>query len=388
MYLDHNAGGRVRPEVADRLSEWFRSGGANPSSLHEAGRRSRSAIEDAREDVARLVDARPAEIVFTSGGTEANNLAIQGASAAEGHLVTTPIEHASVVASVEARAARGAFVTWLTPGSDGSVSPDAVVGALREDTTLVSIGWANGEIGTVQPVAEITAAVRAARPSARVHTDAVQAVTQLPVSAAQADVDLMSLSGHKLGAPAGIGALVVRRETPLGPQLYGGPQERERRAGTENAAGIVAFGLAARLALGEREAYAARAAALTAEMWSAIAAAVAPVERFGPLSGGVPGTLAIGFPDLRGDALAAALDLRGVAVSTGSACAASAPEPSHVLRAIGHSDALALGGLRLSVGPELQEVEARSATSILIDVVRTARARRTGRPSSGAPHAA
>lgn len=387
MYLDHNAGGRVRPEVAAVLTDWLRAPSANPSSLHQAGRRARVAMEEAREHVARLVGARSSEVVFTSGGTEANNLALTGAVPDGGHVVTTAIEHASVVASVEALGRRGVRSTLLPPSAEGRVTPSQVVSALEDDTALVSVGWANGEIGSIQPMAEIVAAVRSVAPGVRLHSDAVQAVSQLDVDAERVGLDLLSLSAHKLGAPAGVGGLVVRRETPLRPLLAGGPQERERRAGTENVAGIVAFGAAARLAREERAAYAARAREQVGILWGALAAALSPIERFGS-EGGLPGTLAIGFPDLRGDALAAALDLRGVAVSTGSACAASAPEPSHVLRALGCSEALALGGLRLSLGPELRAESVREAARVVIEVVQAARGRRARRSADGSSHAA
>lgn len=378
MYLDHNAGGRVRPEVADVLVEWLRSPMGNPSSLHEAGRNARSAIEAAREEVARLVGAAPSEVVFTSGGTEANNLAVRGTAVPEGGVVTTAIEHASVVAAARAAGVAGSSVTELGPDGQGRLTPEQVRASVDGQTALVSVGWANGEIGTVQPIAEIVRAVREANPRARVHSDVVQAVSQLEVDVASADLDLASVSAHKLGAPAGVGALVVRRGATPAPLFVGGPHERDRRAGTENAAGIVAFGAAARLARVERQAYAERALALRERLWTRLSTGAAPVERFGAVDG-LPGTLAVGFPGLRGDALAVALDLRGVAVSTGSACAAGAPEPSHVLRALGCTRELAVGGLRLSMGPELSPEDAERAVAVLVEVVHDARAKRSAR---------
>jgi len=378
MHLDHNAGGRVRPEVAAVLAEWLRGPGGNPSSLHAAGRRVRAAIEAAREEVARLVGAEPSEVVFTSGGTEANNLAVRGSARRGQRIVTTAIEHASVLEAVRAAEREGARAAIVVPDAQGRVTPSQVAAAVDASTALVSVGWANGEIGTVQPVAEIVHAVRAVDREVRIHSDAVQAVGQLEVDVARAEVDLLSLSGHKLGAPAGVGALILRRGAAPGPLLVGGPQERQRRAGTENAVGIVAFGAAARLALAERRDYAERADAIKEAVWRVIVEGAAPVERLGD-ERGLPGTLAVGFADLRGDALAAALDLRGVAVSTGSACAAAAPEPSHVLRALGCGDRLALGGLRLSFGPELALASAEEAARCVVAVVRAARARRGAR---------
>jgi cysteine desulfurase len=388
MFLDHNAGGRVRPEVAERLAELLRSPLANPSSLHGAGRRTRALVEEARESVAELVGVRPSEVVFTSGGTEANNLAILGtaAEAATSHLVSTSIEHASVLRALEAAEAAGAMVTCVPPGPDGAVATEEVVAAIREETALVSIGWVNGEIGAVQPIAQIVRRVRAASERVRVHTDAVQAVGLLDVDVSAADLDLASLSAHKIGAPAGVGALVLRRGTALRPLLHGGPHERERRAGTENVLGIVGFGLAARLARTERVAYRERAAAIKKKIGNALMASARPAVRLDPADA-VPGTLSVSFPDLRADALAAALDLRGVAVSTGSACAAGAPEPSHVLRALGCREDVARGAIRLSFGPDLSLEDAEQAARILVEVVGAARARR--RPSeTGAGRAA
>ncbi|MBM4265792.1 MAG: cysteine desulfurase [Deltaproteobacteria bacterium] len=382
MFLDHNAGGRVRPEVAERLSELLRSPLANPSSLHAAGRRTRALVEEARESVAELVGAHASEVVFTSGGTEANNLAILGAAAEAAHLVSTSIEHASVLRALEGAEAAGATVSILSPGSDGAVAAGEIVAAIRGETALVSIGWVNGEIGVIQPIGEIVRGVRAASNRVRVHADAVQAIGLLDVDVAAADLDLASLSGHKIGAPAGVGALVLRRGTTLRPLLHGGPHERERRSGTENVLGIVGFGLAARLARTERAAFRERAAAIKTKIGKALAASARPAVRLDPADA-VPGTLSVSFPDLRGDALAAALDLRGVAVSTGSACAAGAPEPSHVLRALGCSEEVARGTIRLSFGPELSLEDAEQAARIIVEVVGAARARRQGESGAG-----
>ena len=252
MNLDHNAGGRARPEVIDGVASFLRTETANPSSLHAAGRRAREAVEEARDAVAALVGARAAEVVFTSGGTEANNLAILGVAGAGTHLVSTSIEHASVLRPLDAARERGARVTLLDPARDGGVTGAQVAGALRDDTRLVSVGWANGEIGTVQPIADIAAVVRA-HGRALLHSDAVQAAGTCAIDVARDGVDLLSLSGHKLGALPGVGALVVRDRAAIVPQILGGSHERERRAGTENVAGIVSFGVAARLARDEPE---------------------------------------------------------------------------------------------------------------------------------------
>jgi cysteine desulfurase len=381
--LDHNAGGRPRPEVVAALAEWFREDAANPSSVHAAGRRARDAVEDARESVAALVGARPDEVVFTSGGTEANDLALGGVLEPGDHAVVSAIEHPSVLRALESHAARGVAVSCLRPDSAGRIGPSELLAALRPETRLVSIGWANGEIGTVQEIAALAACARRAAPAVLFHSDAVQAAGLLPVDAREAGVHLLSLSGHKLGALPGVGALVVARGVAIAPRLRGGAQERERRAGTENVPGIVSFGVAARLALGARESAARAAARAKARLREALAAA-RPVEEIGP-EDGLPSTLAVSFPGLRGDALVLALDLAGVAASAGPACAAGAAEPSPVLRAIGCDAAVARGMVRLSFGPGLGEEDAERAGARIVDVVRRARtAARLGVPSRAA----
>ena len=395
MYLDHNAGGRVRPEVAEALSGWLREDAGNPSSLHSHGRRARRALEQARVEVAALVGARPPEVTFTSGGTEANNLAIRGILAPTGsttnvptrNVVSTSIEHASVLAAIRAHGQNGVETRVLESDGQARVSPERVAAAVDAHTALVSVGWANGEVGTIQPIAEILDAVRRANPATRFHSDAVQAVGQLEVDVHSVDVDLLSLSGHKLGAPSGVGALIVRRQTELDPQLVGGPQERERRAGTENLLGIVGLGCAARLVAAEKAAYAMRAATIKSEILAVLQSRGVAFVRLGARSA-LPATLALSFEGLRGDALAAALDLRGVAVSTGSACAAGSPEPSHVLRAMGMDEDGARSGLRLSFGPEIALEQARAAAGIVADVVTAARSRRAKRSSGGIHNAA
>jgi cysteine desulfurase len=381
--LDHNAGGRPRAEVLAALAEWFREDAANPSSVHAAGRRARDAVDDARECVARLVGAEPDEVVFTSGGTEANDLALGGILGPGDHAVASAIEHASVLRTLEELAARREVtVTWLRPDREGRIAPSEVRAALRPNTRLVSVGWANGEIGTVQDVAALAAGVKRAAPGVRFHSDAVQAAGLLPVNVREAGVQLLALSGHKLGALPGVGALVVERGVAITPRLRGGPQERERRAGTENVPGIVSFGVAARLALALREAAARRAARVKARLWEGLSRA-APVERIGP-EDGLPGTLAVSFLGLRGDALVLALDLAGIAASAGSACAAGAAEPSPVLRALGCDAAVARGAIRLSFGPSFDEEAADEAAARIVEVVRRARAARVGARSAAA----
>lgn len=382
MNLDHNAGGRARPEAVAAVLAWLGRDGANPSSVHQAGRRAREAVEEARDEVAALVGARPSEVVFTSGGTEANNLAILGTARPGMHVVSTAIEHASVLRALEAARERGVAITLLAPARDGAVGAEQLAGALRPDTGLVSIGWANGEIGTVQQIGALGRVVRAngrAHDAATLlHADAVQAAGLCEIDLTRDAVDLLSLSGHKLGALPGVGALVVRERAVVAPLLVGGAHERERRAGTENVPGIVSFGVAARLARLERDAWTRRAHAIRARLLAVLEQGAAPFVRHGA-DDGLPSTLSLSFPGTRGDALVIALDLKGVAASTGPACAAGAAEPSHVLRALGCDDALAEAALRLSFGPDATLDEVERAAAVVVECVATARGARAAR---------
>jgi cysteine desulfurase len=379
MYLDHNAGGRIRAEVAAAITEWLQEPVANPSSLHAAGRRARDAMEAARDEVAGLLRAAPGEIVFTGSGSEANSLAVLGVARSGDQLFSTPIEHASVLASLEAAARLGATTHWLGVDAHGRVSPDAVAQAVAGGR-LVTLGWGNGEIGVLQPVAEVAAALAELPASERplLHTDAVQVVGVEDLDVGAVPVDLLTLSGHKLGAPPGIGALFVRRDVTLTPLVHGGPQERERRAGTENLLGIIGFGVAAKLAREDREARVHRIRSLRERLWSHLSPACGPVDRYDE-EPSLPGTLSVGFRGLRGDALLVALDAVGVAASTGSACAAGAPEPSHVLRALGYDDDAARSVLRFSLGSDLDDDAIDQAGRAICGVVADAR-RREGQP--------
>ena len=356
IYLDHNATTPLRPEARAAMLPYLGEEFGNPSSAHRLGSRARVAVESARADVAALIGARSAEIVFTSGGTESNDLAILGVAAAspDGAIVTTVIEHSSVLEPVASLARASREVVRLRADRAGRVSLEQLAECLRGRVALVSIGWANNEIGTVQPIPEIAAMCRAA--GVLLHVDAVQAAGKLPVSAA--DCDLMSLSAHKLGGPKGVGALFVRAGTPLIARALGGGQERGARAGTENVAGIVGFGVACALARGvDREARDTSVIACRERLWEGLAKCVAGVERHSPRVDCLPNTLNVRIGGIRGEALVAALDLEEVAVSTGSACAAGAAEPSHVLQAIGLNDDDARDGIRFSLGLETTPAE-------------------------------
>jgi cysteine desulfurase len=376
IYLDHNAGAPLRPEARSAMLAVI-GPPANASSAHREGARARSLLEEARAGVAALVGARPADMVLTSGATEANNLALRGVLAAAGRdagVVVSTIEHASVLETARHLASAGASVTIVPVDGDGRVDAARVVAACDARTALVSVGLANGEVGTLAPVGAIAAALRAR--GILVHTDAAQAAGRLPVDVTALGVDLLSLSSHKLGGPAGAGALWVRPGTRVQPIVTGGPQERGLRAGTENLAAAVGFAAAARAAAAEVEEAGARMAALTERLWQGIRARVPDVVRHGPASGPrLPNTLSIRVPGCAGESLLVLLDLAGVAVSLGSACAAGAAEPSHVLRAMGLDDEAARSGLRLSLGPATSEAEIDAVIDLLPRLVGEVRAR-------------
>lgn len=366
IYLDHNAGSPLRPAARDAMVAAM-DVVANPSSAHREGARARALLEEARAAVAALVGAAPAEIVFTSGATEANDLAIRGGVPAGGRVVVTAVEHASVLAPARALDA-------IEVGVDDAarVAPAAVAAACGDRPALVSVGLANGEVGTVAPVAEIVRAID--RRDVVVHTDAAQAVGRMPVDVRALGVDLLSLSSHKLGGPAGVGALWVRRGVAVTPRLLGGPQERARRAGTENLLGIVGFGAACRDVRMDTGAPS-RVAELTARLWDGLRTHVAGIVRLGPADGPrLPNTLNVRIPGCSGESLLMLLDIAGVAASLGSACSAGAPEPSHVLAAMGLDRAAARDGLRLSLGSTTTAAQVDGVVALLPSLVRQARA--------------
>jgi cysteine desulfurase len=347
VYADYNAGAPLRPEAAQAMREVLAWAG-NPSGAHREGARARRAVEAARLEVARLAGAEPDEVVFCSGATEANALALRTACRTGAHVVTTAIEHASVAAPLAAAADHGTRVTRVGVDRDGRIDAAGVAAACEPSTALVSIGWANGEVGSIAPLEAVVTAARAR--GVPVHTDGAQAAGRLPIDMRGLGLDLVSLSAHKLGGPSGVGALLVRRGTGLEPLLRGGPQERGRRAGTENLIGIVGFGAAAAAARAALPREAERLHGLTEALWRRVSLAVPDVVRNGPPDDVLPGTLNVTVPGVSGEALLVLLDLAGVAASLGSACAAGSPEPSHVLRAMGRSEAQARSGLRLSLG--------------------------------------
>jgi len=367
IYLDHNSGSTLRPEAVVALKALLAQGEGNPAAVHRAGQRARRALEQARAEVAALVAASPSEIIFTSGGTESNNFAIAGAVGAFGKrrkLITSAIEHSSILVPLLKLENQGFEVVRITPDREGRISPEAIAATIDETTALITLGLVNGEVGTVQQLGEI--ARRAAGAGAIFHLDAAQAAGRIPLAVDALGCDLMTLSAHKLGAPAGSGALFVRVDCQVAPLLLGGPQENGRRAGTPNLLGAVAFGAAARAALSALPLEATRLSALTASLFSLLAAQIPGLVCNGPLTGRIPNTLNLTFPDVLGESMLIALDLEGVEVSMGSACAAGAVEPSHVLLAMGRSAREARSSLRLSLGWNTTAQEVARAAEIII----------------------
>jgi cysteine desulfurase len=365
VYLDHSATTPVDPRVVEAMLPFLTEKFGNPSSVHFYGQEARAAVDRARRHVADLVGARPNEIVFTSGGTESNNLAVRGhcetVADYSRHIITSSIEHSSVRGICEALERRDWEVTRLPVYDDGLVRVEDVRAALRPDTVLVTVMLANNEIGTVQPVAEIGALVRERRAAGqkhlRLHTDAVQAVSGMRVDVDELGCDLLSISAHKLYAPKGVGALYVRRGVRLAPQNVGGHQERERRGGTESVPLVVAFGEAARLTRLELEERTQRIRSLRERFESGVEARVSDIVYNGDRARRLPGLSNISFRFIEGEGLLINLDMQGVAVSTGSACSSGSLEPSPVIRALGRDDELARGSIRFSLGKDTTDEE-------------------------------
>ncbi len=378
IYLDYNATTPLRPEVLEAMLPYFQRHFGNPSSVHGAGRQAKQGVEEARERIAEFLHCRPAEVLFTSGGTESNNLALTGVRDAlrhkGSHIITTAIEHSSILEPLDALATEGATITKLSVNGEGRVNADELAAALRPDTVLVSISLANHEIGTIQPIAELSRLTRAR--DIYFHVDAVQAAGKMPLDVMSLGVDLLSLSAHKISGPKGVGALYVRKGTRLSPLLRGGPQEREKRAGTENVAAIVGFAVAATVAARELEMSVAHCGQLLQQLWDGIVQRVPGAVLNSPTHQRLPNTLNVGFSDATGEGLLMGLDLAGIAVSTGSACAAGSLEPSHVLLALGRSAEEAKGALRFSVGKETTAQEIDRVLEVLPQVVE--RVRRAG----------
>jgi cysteine desulfurase len=366
IYLDHNAGAPLRTEAAAAISRLLQEAGGNPASVHRAGQRSRRMLEAARAQVATLIRAEPRQMVFTSGGTESNNLAIFGAITAASRrrkIISSTIEHSSILAPLVELERRGFDVVRVAPDSDGRIDPARVIAALDSETALVTLGLANSEVGTIQDLAPLPSAC--GESGALFHVDAAQAVGRIPVDVDALGCDLMTLSGHKLGAPAGIGALYIRDYAKFAPTIFGGPHENGMRAGTPNLLGAVAFGAAAKAAINATEIESERISSLAASLLVRLRDAIPGLRLNGPIVGRLPNTLNLTFPGVLGESILIALDLEGVEVSMGSACAAGAVEPSHVLRAMGRSVADARSSLRISLGSSSTAEEIDAAAAII-----------------------
>lgn len=375
IYLDYNATTPVDREVLEAMLPYFSGSFGNASSIHSAGQRGRSAVDAARESVAALLGAKSSEIVFTCGGTEADNLALFGivARGAEPrrHIITTAIEHHAVLNSAQALEKQGVDVTYVPAGHDGIVDPDDIREAIRPETALISVMLANNEIGTIQPIEEIGRI--AGEEDVTFHCDAVQGAGKLPLDVNRLGVDLLSISAHKIYGPKGVGALYVRSGTELEPIFHGGHHERDRRPGTENVPGIVGLGKAAELAGKNLATDAARLAALR-DKFEAALLSIPGVRVNGDPQRRVPNTCNLSFEAASGEALVIALDLQGIACSTGAACSSGAVEPSHVLTAIGLSPDQARSSLRFSLGRPTTAEEIDRATAIIPAVVERLRA--------------
>jgi cysteine desulfurase len=381
VYLDHAATTPMRPVAIAAMTEELAQLG-NPSSLHAAGRRARRVVEESREQLAEVFGARPSEIIFTSGGTEADNLAVKGLYWArhEGfrrRVLTTSVEHHAVLDSVRWLAeAQGAEAVWLDVDLDGAVHPDALRAAIclaSEQVAMISVMWANNEVGTVQPVSELAAVAH--EYGVPFHTDAVQAAAQLPVDFAASGADALTVTGHKLGGPVGVGALILGRGVGPVPVLHGGGQERDIRSGTLDTPAIRAFAVAAAACANQRVDETARLAEVRDDLVRRVQAAVPDAVLNGAPPGPdrLPGNAHFSFPGCEGDAMLMLLDANGIACSTGSACTAGVAEPSHVLLAMGADDSRARGSLRFSLGHTSTKADVDALALVIREVVDRAR---------------
>ena len=389
VYLDHAATTPMHPAAIEAMTAVLATVG-NASSLHDTGRTARRRMEESRETLAQLLGARPSEVIFTAGGTESDNLAVKGiywarrdADARRRRIVTTPVEHHAVLDAVEWLVEHeGAQVTWLPVDADGSVSPSALRDALQpdDDVALVSVMWANNEVGTIMPIAKLAAI--AAEFDVPMHSDAVQAVGQIPVDFTASGLSAMSIAAHKFGGPTGAGALLLRRDTACVPLLHGGGQERDVRSGTPDVAGAVAMAAAARVAVEGLEANSARVTELRDRLIDGVLSSLDDVRLNGPAGAGrLPGNTHFTFRGCEGDSLLMLLDAKGVECSTGSACTAGVAQPSHVLIAMGADPASARGSLRFSLGHTSTEADVDAALAVLPAAVE--RARQAALASSG-----
>jgi cysteine desulfurase len=381
VYLDHAATTPMHPAAIEAMTAVLATVG-NASSLHTTGRAARRRMEEARETLAQLLGARPSEVIFTAGGTESDNLAVKGiywarrdADPRRRRIITTPIEHHAVLDAVEWLVEHeDAEVTWLPVGPDGSVAPASLRDALGEhdDVALMTIMWANNEVGTILPIAELAAI--AAEFDVPIHSDAIQAVGQIPVDFAAVGLSAMSVTAHKFGGPTGVGALLLRRDTACMPLLHGGGQERDVRSGTPDVAGVVAMAAAAKVAIEGLEVNSARISALRDRLVDEVMSAIDDVDVNGAGDDArLPGNAHFTFRGCEGDALLMLLDAKGIECSTGSACTAGVAQPSHVLLAMGVDAADSRGSLRMSLGHTSTGADIDAVLAVLPAAVERAR---------------
>jgi cysteine desulfurase len=370
IYLDHAATTPMRPEILDVMRTYFLERFGNPSSLHAYGLEARKAIEDAREQIAHTIGATPPEIVFTSGGTESDNMALRGVlragSGESDHIITSAIEHPAVLETCKFLEQRGHEVTYVSVDVDGRINPSEVEEAIRDNTRLISIMHANNEIGSIQPIAEVGAI--AASHGVYMHTDAVQSVGKVPVDVAALNVDMLSISSHKIYGPKGVGCLYVRKGTRIKPLIFGGGHERGLRSGTENVSGIVGFSEAMRLA-SEDFADNVRIQRLRDALIDAVLREIPYTRLNGGKERRLPNNANFSFSYIEGESLVLRLNAKGIAGSTGSACSSKKLEPSHVLLAIGLDPVDAHGSLRLTLGRETTEADVQYVNDVLPEIV-------------------
>jgi len=369
IYLDYNATSPVRPEVLEVMLPFYKDQFGNPSSVHWAGRKVSGAMEQAREQVASLINASPAEIVFISCGSEGDNMAIKGSldplKEKGNHIITTAVEHPAVLETCEFLEKNGYDVTYLPVDKDGQLDLDVLEKAITDKTILISVMWANNETGNIYPIEEIGKIAK--KYNIRFHTDAVQAVGKVEVDVQKANVDLLVLSGHKIGAPKGVGAIYIRRGTRMTRFMHGGHQERNRRAGTQNVAGIVGLGKACELAQKELDDYCKRVRKLRDKLEDGILAQVPDIKLNGTPDRDqrLPNTLNVSFAYIEGESLLLNLDMFGIAASSGSACTSGSLEPSHVMGAMCVEVTLAHSSTRFSLGPETTDKEIDRVLEVL-----------------------
>jgi len=377
IYMDNNATTAVRPEVLDAMLPFYREQFGNPSSVHWAGRAVSGAVEKAREQVAQLINCSPAEIVFVSCGSEGDNMALKGTVDAlrdkGDHIISTTVEHPAVLETCNALEKQGVRVTYLPVDHNGMLNLAELEAAITDKTILISVMWANNETGNLYPIEEIGAIAR--KYKVRFHTDAVQAVGKVPVDVQKANVDLLVLSGHKLGAAKGVGAIYIRRGTRLTPFMHGGHQERGRRAGTHNVAGIVGLGVACELAGAHLEAEATRIRALRDRLEQGILERVPEIKLNGHPDPNLrlPNTLNVSFAYIEGESLLLNFDMKGIAASSGSACTSGSLEPSHVMGAMCVDVVLAHSSTRFSLGADNTEEDVDYVLEVLPPIVQRLR---------------